>query len=264
MRPPLALDGLTKIFETERGAVTAVQGVTADLQAGEFVSLLGHPGCGKSTVLSIVAGLESPTGGGVLVDGAEVRGPGPERAVVFATPSLLPWMTARQNVRLAVDRACAGTSGRERGELVERYLDLLGVGDVADARPGELARGTQQRVALARAMAVCPRVLLLDDPFSMLDSMTRFELQDLLVQVWDEEPGRVVIMVTTDIDEALYLSDRLLLMTHGPAARIGEAVRVPFPRPRTRASVLGHARYAGSRAHVLAFLARHARQSRAS
>ncbi len=264
MVPVLELRGLTKTFVTAAGQVTAVQDVNAQVQAGEFVCLLGHSGCGKSTVLSMIAGLERATLGGVLIEGTEVVAPGPERAVVFQTPSLLPWLTARQNVRLAVDRACANKSRGERADLVERYLDLLGIGDVADQQPSELSLGTQQCVSLARAMAVQPRFLLLDEPFSMLDSMTRLELQDLLVQVWDEEPGRVVVMVTHDIDEALYLSDRLLLMTDGPAARIGDILHVPFPRPRMRAAVLGHPQYRPCRQHVLDFLDHHAHQSRAS
>jgi len=264
MDNPLVLAGLTKTFETAGGHVTAVQDVNAHVQEGEFVCLLGHSGCGKSTVLSMIAGLERATLGGVIIEGKEIDGPGPERAVVFQTPSLLPWLTARQNVRLAVDRVCGTKSRGERADLVERYLDLLGIGDVADQRPAELSLGTQQCVSLARAMAVQPKCLLLDEPFSMLDSMTRFELQDLLAQVWDEEPSRIVVMVTHDIDEALYLSDRLLLMTDGPAATIGDVYRVPFARPRNRASVLGHPGYHESRAYVLEFLEHHAHQSRAS
>lgn len=264
MHAPLELSGLTKTFQTDGGVVTAVQDVNAHVQEGEFVCLLGHAGCGKSTVLSMIAGLERATLGGVIMEGKEIDGPGPERAVVFQAPSLLPWLTARQNVRLAVDRACAAKSRNERAELVERYLDLLGVGDVSDQRPAELSLETQQCVSLARAMAVQPKVLILDEPFSMLDSMARFELQDLFVQVWDEEPGRIVVMGTHDIDEALYFSDRLLLMTDGPAAKIGDVYRVPFSRPRSRAAVLGHPGYHESREYVLEFLDHRAHQSRAS
>ncbi len=264
MYAPLELSGLTKTFVTAGGSVTAVKDVNAHIQEGEFVCLLGHSGCGKSTVLSMIAGLERATLGGVIIEGKEIDGPGPERAVVFQTPSLLPWLTARQNVRLAVDRACGDKSRAERVELVERYLDLLGIGDVAEQRPAELSLGTQQCVSLARAMAVQPKFLLLDEPFAMLDSMTRFELQDLLVQVWDEEPSRIVVMVTHDIDESLYLADRLLLMTDGPAAKIGDVFNVPFPRPRRRAAVLGHPEYHASRQYVLEFLDHHAHQSRAS
>jgi nitrate ABC transporter ATP-binding subunit len=264
MHAPLELSGLTKTFQTAGGAVTAVQDVNARVQEGEFVCLLGHSGCGKSTVLSMIAGLERATLGGVIIDGKEIDGPGPERAVVFQSPSLLPWLTARQNVRLAVDRACPTKSRTERAERVERYLDLLGIGDVAKQRPAELSLGTQQCASLARALAVQPKFLLLDEPFSMLDSMTRFELQDLLVQVWDEEPNRIVVMVTDDIEEALYLSDRILLMTDGPAAKIGDVYRVPFPRPRARAAVLGHPAYHESREYVLEFLDHRAHQRRAS
>jgi nitrate ABC transporter ATP-binding subunit len=226
---------------------------------GEFVCLLGHSGCGKSTVLSILAGLQEATLGQVTIDGAPVTGPGPERAVVFQSRSLLPWLTARQNVRLAVDRACERSSRAERAAQVERYLELLGIASEADQMPAELSLGTQQCVAMVRALAVEPRILLLDEPFSMLDSLTRFELQDMLLHVWNQD-RRIVVMVTHDVDEALYVADRLVLMTDGPAATVGEILDVPFPRPRIRTEVLSNPDYYASRRRVIDFLDNHARQ----
>lgn len=258
MNVPLELTGLTKVFDTPTGPFVAVKDVNAAIGEGEFVCLLGHSGCGKSTVLSIMAGLERATLGGVIVDGREVRDPGRNRAVVFQTPCLLPWLTARQNVELGRGRVQRGE--RER---VDRYLDMVGVLDSADLLPDGLSLGVQQCVALVRALAAEPRLLLLDEPFSQLDSLTRFELQDILLRVWDEQ-RRITVMVTHDIDEALYLADRLLLMTDGPEATIGATIDIPFPRPRTRAAVLAHREYYGTRARVLEFLEHHARQSRTS
>jgi nitrate ABC transporter ATP-binding subunit len=235
--------------------------VSARIYEGEFVCILGHSGCGKSTLLSIIAGLERATLGGVIIEGTEVDGPGAERAVVFQTPSLLPWLSARRNVRLAVDQVKSGKTRGQRADLVERYLQLLGIGDAADHLPDELSLGTQQCVSMARALAVEPRFLLLDEPFSMLDSLTRFDLQNTLLQVWEED-RRIVVMVTHDIDEALYLADRLILMTDGPAARVGEILDIPFPRPRRRSAVLSHPRYHECRRHVIEFLEHHADQSR--
>ena len=212
---------MSKTFVTPDGPVVAVENVNAVIHDGEFVCILGHSGCGKSTVLSIMAGLQRATLGGVLIDGKEVTTPGADRAVVFQSPSLLPWLSARDNVALAVENTPAGSTRRKRREVAERYLALVGTGDVADQMPAQLSLGTQQCVSLARALSTQPRFLLLDEPFSTLDSMTRFELQDTLLQVWELE-RKVVVMVTHDIDEALYLADRLILMTDGPAATVGE------------------------------------------
>jgi len=238
-----------------------VKDVNAVVGEGEFVCILGHSGCGKSTVLSMIAGLEQATLGGVIVDGRQSSAPGPERAVVFQAPCLLPWLTARGNVRLAVDRVFHRRSRAARAGQVERHLDLLGIREVADQLPGELSLGTQQCVSLARALAMEPRFLLLDEPFSKLDSLTRFELQDILVEVWEAQ-RRTVIMVTHDIDEALYLADRLILMTDGPEARVGEIVEVPFARPRGRSAVLGAPDYSIFRRRIIDFLEHHARQSK--
>jgi len=254
---PLELTGLSKEFPTPSGPFPAVVDVNAQIAQGEFVSLLGHSGCGKSTVLSIIAGLERATYGGVVIDGTQVIGPGPERAIVFQAPCLLPWLTAKQNVEIGrkhLDRSSRATSA-------EHFLELVGVEDAKDQVPAQLSLGTQQCVSLARALAMEPRFLLLDEPFSMLDSLTRFEMQDTLLRVW-EHSGKTVVMVTHDVDEALYLSDRMILMTDGPAATVGEIVTVPFGRPRSRATVLADARYHTYRRQVIDFLDDHARQSR--
>jgi len=260
---PLELTGLTRIFPTPTGPFVAVKDVNARISQGEFVSVLGHSGCGKSTVLAMVAGLDRSTLGGVLVDGTEVTAPGPERAVVFQSPCLLPWLTAEANVALSATQGAAKRPRRQALAAARHYLELVGVEDVATQYPAELSLGTQQCVSLARALAVEPRFLLLDEPFSMLDSLTRFELQDILLRVW-EASGMTVVMVTHDIDEALYLSDRLILMTDGPGATVGEVYSVPFARPRARAAVLADARYQGARRRVVDFLEHHARQSRPS
>ena len=218
MIPPLELTGLTKVFPTPSGPFVAVKDVNAQIEQGEFVCILGHSGCGKSTVLSIIAGLEQATLGGVVIDGTEVREPGPDRAVVFQSPCLLPWLTARENVALALRQRRGRRAPRG---AADHYLELVGVADAADQLPAALSLGTQQCVSLARALSLEPRFLLLDEPFSQLDSLTRFELQDTLLRVW-EEPRRIVVMVTHDVDEALYLADRLILMTDGPEATVGD------------------------------------------
>ena len=262
MAIPLQLTGLTKVFQTPSGPFVAVKDVNAAMGAGEFVALLGHSGCGKSTVLSIIAGLDRSTYGGVVIEGREVTAPGPDRAIVFQTPSLLPWLTAEQNVRLARRRG-RQAGRRDEGATALHYLELVGVADAAHQQPAQLSLGTQQCVSLARALSLEPRFLLLDEPFAMLDSLTRFELQDTLLRVW-EQSGITVVMVTHDVDEALYVADRLILMTDGPEATVGDTLRVPFPRPRTRASVLAHPDYPACRRRVIDFLELHARQSRPS
>ena len=262
MSIPLELTGLTKVFQTPAGPFIAVKDVNAKVAAGEFVAVLGHSGCGKSTVLSMIAGLEHPTYGGVVIDGTQIVGPGAERAVVFQSPCLLPWLTARENVSLAARQRRGVTPSTQRAS-VEHYLSLLGVADAVDQLPAQLSLGMQQCVSLARALSIEPRFLLLDEPFSQLDSLTRFELQDILLRVW-EESDKTVVMVTHDVDEALYLADRLILMTDGPEAMVGDAFDVPFPRPRRRAAVLAHPDYHRCRRRVIDFLEHHAHQSRPS
>jgi len=256
---PMELTALTKVFQTPGGLYTAVQGVNAQVGQGEFVCILGHSGCGKSTVLSIIAGLQKATYGGVIIDGKEVDEPGTDRGVVFQSPCLLPWLTAGENVALAVSRAFPKYNWKLRKKQAEKYLELLSIPDCFNQMPSELSLGTQQCVSLARALSLEPRFLLLDEPFSMLDSLTRFDLQDTLLDVW-EKLKTTVVMVTHDIDEALYLADRLLLMTDGPEAYVGEVLDVPFARPRRRVNVLEHPEYYGCRSRVIDFLENHAKQ----
>ena len=263
MSIPLELTGLSKVFDTPTGPFVAVKDVNAKVKAGEFVAILGHSGCGKSTVLSIIAGLDQATLGGVIIDGTEVVGPGAERAIVFQAPCLLPWMTARENVRLAVAQRPGMRRLRDQLAAADHFLAVVGVPDAAEQIPAQLSLGTQQCVSLARALAAEPRFLLLDEPFSQLDSLTRYELQDTLLRVW-EETDKTVVMVTHDVDEALYLADRLILMTDGPEAMVGDVLEVPFPRPRNRAAVLGRSDYHGLRREVIDFLEHHAQQSRPS
>lgn len=260
MNRPLEITGLTKIFSTPSGPFVAIRNFDARIEPGEFVCILGHSGCGKSTLLSIVAGLQQATFGGICIDGTEVDTPGTDRGVVFQTPSLLPWLTAGQNVELAAGQGFPKYNRKQREKHSRKYMEMLGMTDCYEQAPAELSLGTQQRVSLARALALEPRYLLLDEPFGMLDSLTRFDLQDTLLEVW-EHTRNTVIMVTHDMDEALYLADRLLLMTDGPEARLGEIMTIPFARPRDRASVLEHRSYYALRSRIIGFLEDHAMQS---
>jgi nitrate ABC transporter ATP-binding subunit len=252
--PYLELFRLSKSFDTPAGPVAVVESFDLRVARGEFVCLLGHSGCGKSTVLSMVAGLTETSSGGIVLDGREIDGPGPDRAVVFQAPSLLPWMTALENVQLGVDRHFAGLSRRARRERAESALRHVGLGDALHQRPGELSLGMCQRVGIARAFALEPKLLLLDEPFGMLDSLTRMELQETLLERFALD-RKTALMVTHDVDEALFLSDRIALMTRGPRARIGAIVSVDLPRPRERAAVLEHPDYYRLRERLLEFLA---------
>lgn len=244
---------LNKTYESARGPAVIVRDFDLELRQGEFVTLIGHSGCGKSTVLSMVAGLTSISDGAVVVGGKEIDGPGPDRGVVFQSACLLPWLTAFDNVMLGVARVFAHGTARERRDIVEYHLSMLGLGDSMHKRPAELSSGMRQRVGIARAFALAPRVLLLDEPFGMLDSLTRLELQDLLLEIW-ERNKITTLMVTHDVDEALYLSDRVTMMTNGPAARVGEILDVPLPRPRERASLLETDDYYELRGRLIGFL----------
>jgi nitrate/nitrite transport system ATP-binding protein len=251
----LELSRLSKSFPMA-GAADSVVVEDFDLHVaeGDFVCLVGHSGCGKSTVLSIAMGLVSPSSGGVILAGREIDGPGLDRGVVFQSPALLPWFTAGQNVELAIAQARPDASVSEQRRLAGLALARVGLADAAHRRPAELSAGMQQRVGIARAFALEPRVLLLDEPFSLLDVFTRIDLQDELLRLWEAD-RRTVVMVTHDVDEALLLADRIVLMTKGPRAHIGETVTVPFARPRARADVLDDPRYYPLREHLLAFLA---------
>lgn len=244
---------LNKTYDTPRGPAVIVDGFDLELAKGEFVTLIGHSGCGKSTVLSMAAGLNEITDGSVIAGGREIDGPGPDRGVVFQAPCLLPWMTAFDNVMLGVNKVYAHGTDRERRDIVEHYLMLVGLGDAMQKRPAELSGGMRQRVGIARAFALAPKVLLLDEPFGMLDSLTRIELQDLLLEVWEREKI-TTLMVTHDVDEAIYLSDRVTMMTNGPAARVGSILDIPFDRPREREALLETDEYYDRREVLIAFL----------
>jgi nitrate ABC transporter ATP-binding subunit len=243
------IDNLGKSYpRPDGGEAVIVQDFTLDVAEGEFVCLLGHSGCGKTTVLSILMGLSAATTGGVVIGGREIDGPGTDRGVVFQSATLLPWLSVRSNVALAVDQV------RGRGDrTAESYLEAVGLGGRGDRYPRELSAGMQQRVGIARAFALEPRLLLLDEPFSLLDALTRMELQDELITLW-ERTRRTVIMVTHDVDEALFLADRVVMMTNGPAATIGQIFDVPFPRPRRREALLDRPDYFWLRDAVLGFL----------
>jgi nitrate/nitrite transport system ATP-binding protein len=245
---------VVKTFPTPGGPLTVVDKFSLDLRKGEFVTLIGHSGCGKSTVLSMVAGLTEVSGGGIVLDGREVNAAGPDRGVVFQSPSLLPWLTARQNVAMGVNRVYPHIKAQERRDIAEYYLVRVGLGDSLDRLGGEMSNGMRQRVGLARAFALSPKLLLLDEPFGMLDALTRWELQEVLMEVWKR--SRVTaICVTHDVDEAILLADRVVMMTNGPNARIGKIMQVDLPRPRSRRALLEHPRYYEYREELLAFLA---------
>ena len=253
MIPSLELTNLGKTYDTEQGPVVIVKDFNLRLSEGEFVCIVGHSGCGKSTVLSIAMGLNDATEGGVIVAGREVIGPGLDRGVVFQSPALLPWLTARENVLLAIEQV-GDPSGREkRRARADKFLALVGLSDVADCHPEQLSAGMRQRVGIARAFALAPKVLLLDEPFSLLDVVTRMELQDQMIQLC-AETHNTVLMVTHDVDEALLLADRIVLMTNGPAATVGEILTVPFERPRDRLAIIADAKYHQARKQLLSFL----------
>ncbi len=255
----MEISSLTKVFDTPTGPYVALKDFRAKFEPGEFVALLGHSGCGKSTVLSIVAGLQDRTEGGVIIDGKEIDGPGLERALVFQSPSLLPWMTAMDNVLLAVREGHKDKSAKEHREIAAKYMELVGISEYAQQMPAELSQGTQQRVSIARALSLEPQYLLLDEPFGMLDSITRAELQDLVLDLWEREP-KTVLMVTHDVDEALFLSDRILLMTDGPESRVGLNLHVTLPRPRSRRWASENPEYFRLRKEVIGFLEHHSKQ----
>ncbi len=243
------LSQLGKTYPTPSGPAEIVRDFTLDVAEGEFVCIVGHSGCGKSTVLSIVMGLVSATVGGVVIGGREVDGPGTDRGVVFQSATLLPWMSVRDNVRLALGQVRRGA----RPADADRYLEAVGLRGQGERYPRELSAGMQQRVGIARAFALEPRLLLLDEPFSLLDALTRMELQDELMELWEAQ-RKTVVMVTHDVDEALLLADRIVMMTSGPAATIGEVLEVPFPRPRRREQILAGADYFWLRDSILSFL----------
>ena len=250
----LTVDDVSQEFPLDNGdRYVAIKDIDLEVDKGEFIALIGHSGCGKSTLLNLMAGLAQASSGGILMDGRQVTEPGPDRMVVFQNYSLLPWQTARQNVALAVNQVMGAASASERKAKVDSSLALVGLTQAADKLPAELSGGMKQRVAIARALSIQPKLLLLDEPFGALDALTRGNLQQQLMQICQE--ARVTtVMVTHDVDEALLLADRVVMMTNGPEAGIGQILRVPFPRPRQRLEVMEHPAYYDLRAEVIGFL----------
>ncbi|MFT4176001.1 MAG: ABC transporter ATP-binding protein [Luteolibacter sp.] len=251
--PVLELFKLSKSYPSPKGPAVIVKDFTLNFSAGEFITLIGHSGCGKSTVLSMVAGLTDITDGAMILGGRETNEPGPDRGVVFQSPCLLPWMTAFENVMLGVNQVYFTAGKTERRELAEYYLTVVGLGNAMHKYPGELSQGMRQRVGIARAFALQPKMLLLDEPFGMLDSLTKMELQEVLLELWRRNK-LTTLMVTHDVDEAIFLSDRVVMMTDGPEAEVGDILTIPFARPRVRAEVLADPRYPEIRNHLLTFL----------
>lgn len=250
----LKIDHIDKSFE--RGAVRTevLKDITLTIDKGEFVSIIGHSGCGKSTLLNLIAGLTRVSSGAVLLENQEVNEPGPDRAVVFQNHSLLPWLTVYDNVDLAVSKVFSGRKSKaEKHDWVMHNLDLVQMGHAKDKRPAEISGGMKQRVGIARALAMEPKVLLLDEPFGALDALTRAHLQDAVMDI-HSRLGNTMIMITHDVDEAVLLSDRIVMMTNGPAARIGEILEVPIARPRNRIELASDRTYLKCREAVLKFL----------
>lgn len=253
MKPFLEISQLGKIYPTPKGPAVIVENFDLRIRKGEFVTLIGHSGCGKSTVLSMIAGLTDVTSGVVILSGREVVGAGPDRGVVFQAPCLLPWMTAFENVMLGIDQVYYTADHEERRQIAEYYLTVVGLGDAMNKKPAELSQGMRQRCGIARAFALSPKMLLLDEPFGMLDSLTRYELQEVLLDLWQRDQ-KTALMVTHDVDEALFLSDRVVMMTNGPAATVGEILEVKFPRPRSRKQLLEDPEYYRLRGELIGFL----------
>jgi len=249
----LEFSKISKAFDGPSGSQMVVKDFELKVAEGEFVCLIGHSGCGKSTVLAMAAGLQSLTRGAIIVAGKEIVGAGPDRGVVFQSPSLFHWMTALDNVVIGVEQVHPHKSRNEREEIARHYLTLVGLGDSLGKKPPELSSGMRQRVGLARAFALTPRVLLLDEPFGMLDSLTRVELQEVLLTCWRQD-RKTALMVTHDVDEALFLSDRVVMMTRGPEAKVGDTLHVPFERPRSRRAVMEDPRYYDLRERIIDFL----------
>lgn len=252
---------LGKTYKTPKGDAVIVKNFNLKMKKGEFVCVIGHSGCGKSTVLSMVAGLNEITEGGVILDGNEISGAAPDRGVVFQSPCLLPWMSAWDNVMLGVNQVYYHASRAEKNQIVEYYLTAVGLSGSFNKRPDELSGGMRQRVGLARAFALSPKMLLLDEPFGMLDKLTKFELQGVLLELWNREK-LTAMMITHDVDESIYLADRVIMMTNGPAAGIGDILEINLPRPRDRQEIMSQEQYYDYREFLLNFLQERADEGR--
>jgi bicarbonate transport system ATP-binding protein len=249
----LEISQLSKIYPTSEGPFTVLEDVNLNVKEGEFICVIGHSGCGKSTLLDMVSGFNHPTTGTVSLRGQSIVKPGPDRMVVFQGYALLPWLTAFENIYLAVDSVWPNKPEAEKRAIVREHLALVGLEEAADKRPPQISGGMKQRVAIARALAIRPEVLVLDEPFGALDAITKEELQEELLKIWNDHRC-TVLMITHDIDEALFLADRLVMMTNGPAANIGEIMTIPFGRPRDRARIMEDPQYYKLRNYALDFL----------
>ena len=249
----LDLKDLKKVYPTPKGDYVVLEHLNLQILKEEFVTIIGHSGCGKTTMLSMIAGLNPISAGNIAVLGNPIKGPGPDRGVIFQAPSLMPWMSALQNVLLGVNRVFPHASKAQRKDIAKYYLHKVGLDGAFDKKANELSQGMQRRVGIARAFAIKPKVLLLDEPFGMLDSLTRGELQDILIEIWNKEKITAV-MITHDVDEAIFLADRVVMMTSGPRAKIGDVLNIDFERPRTRKAVLEHNDYYKYRKHLIDFL----------
>jgi nitrate/nitrite transport system ATP-binding protein len=250
----LVIQDLVKAYPSGNGDQTVVlDEINLSVGANEFIAIIGHSGCGKSTLLKIVGGLEQATSGAVFLEGNPIKRPGAERMMVFQQYSLLPWLTVRENVRLAVDEVCDRMSPRDRNDLVEEHLAMVNLTAAATKYPDELSGGMKQRVGIARALAIRPKMLLMDEPFGALDALTRSRLQRQVLDIWERNP-QAVMMITHDVDEAIYMADRIVMMTNGPNAHIGEILKVPFDHPRDRTALRESSEYYDLRNHALGFL----------
>ncbi|MEA5452639.1 ABC transporter ATP-binding protein [Leptolyngbya sp. CCNP1308] len=250
----LVVQDLVKAYPSAGGDPTVVlDNINLTVGANEFIAIIGHSGCGKSTLLKIVSGLEQATSGGVFLEGSPIKKPGADRMMVFQQYSLLPWLTVRENVRLAVNEVCDQLSPRDRTDLVEEHLAMVNLTAAAEKYPDELSGGMKQRVGIARALAIRPKMLLMDEPFGALDALTRSHLQRQVLDIWERNP-QAVMMITHDVDEAIYMADRIVMMTNGPNAQIGEILTVPFDHPRDRTALRESSEYYDLRNHALGFL----------
>lgn len=252
----LQIQDLVKIYPTPKGDYVVLDGLNLDIKKEEIISVIGHSGCGKTTLLSMIAGLNPISGGQIALNGSPISGPGPDRGVIFQSPSLLPWMTALENVMLGVKEVFPHGTPQERLDICKYYLSKVGLAGSFDKKATELSQGMQQRVGIARAFALKPKMLLLDEPFGMLDSLTRGELQDVLLEVLNKEKTTAMI-ITHDVDESIFLADRVIMMTSGPRALIGDTLQVEIPRPRNRKEVLEHPDYYNYREYLINFLEGH-------
>jgi len=249
----LEINNLAKIYPTPKGDYVVLEDLNLKVEKEEFISIIGHSGCGKTTLLSMIAGLNQISGGQIILNGTPIEGPGPDRGVIFQSPSLLPWMTALENVMLGVKQVFPHATRKQKQDICKYYLAKVGLEGAFNKKAKELSQGMRQRVGIARAFALKPKMLLLDEPFGMLDSLTRGELQDVLLEVWNKEKI-TAIMITHDVDESIFLADRVIMMTSGPKAQVGDILKIDFERPRNRKDILEHRNFYNYREHLINFL----------